>query len=450
MRPYILLFPTTLLLLLLLSAPAFAASTTDPARAVALDQSKAEAAAMLEKGEAAKAFELYMRLLRVAPDDDELNFGLARAATGAKRWNQAVMAYEALLEKHPQEAGLFGELAHVYMLLGDREAAERSTAIMRALDGKSTKVDTDKALDTLESRYSDFQIHGKVRAGVQYDSNANLGPASNNLDLGIWRIQLDNAKAKCSFGAYVGAELGFGKRFFRDSSWWLVGDAQGFWRGHERSDMRKAHSREMQWGRAAVGVRYLGSSIMAEMRMKGEILDYEFYQHVSAYGPEGTFLWAAAPSLHLFVKGNIEKRNYNRDSLRDGVAGSVGLYGRVFFGTDNHELLVGARYLGANADWRDFGYNGWEGTARLLFKLPYGFELAPFASYTREAYLGPATVLETDKRRDNRFRTGLGLTYRISESWSLESGYHYTRNSSSSALYTYKQHFVNTGIVWSF
>ena len=85
MRPYTFLIPATLLLLLFHAAPAFAAApyfpTTDPARALALDQSKAEAASLLERGEASKAYDLYMRLLRLAPDDDEVNFGLARAAT---------------------------------------------------------------------------------------------------------------------------------------------------------------------------------------------------------------------------------------------------------------------------------------------------------------------------------------------------------------------------------
>ena len=454
MRKNSLLIQAALLLIILPAVPAFAAapiaSSTDPARLSAQDQGKAEAATLLEKGEANKAYELYMRLVRATPDDDEVNLGLARAAAKAKRWNQAVMAYESLLEKHPNEAGLYGELAHVYMLLGDREAAERSLAVMRSLDGKSTKEETDKALDVLESRYSDFQVHGKVRLGLQYDSNANLGPSSNDLDLGMWRIRVDNAKARESFGAYLGADLDLGKRFYRDSSWWVVGDAQGFWRGHENPALSKTRSKEAHWGRAAVGLRHLGSSTLAELRMKAEIFDYEFYQNVSACGPEATVLWAATPALHLIVKGNLEQRDYSRDNNRSGLAGSAGLYGRVFFGADNHEILLGGRYLAAGANQRAYRYEGWEGTARMLFKLPYGFELAPFVGYTQEFYKGPATVLENKDRQDDRLRLGLGLTYRINESWAVEAGYQYTSNVSKSELYTYGQHFVNTGIVWNF
>ncbi|MCL1889478.1 MAG: surface lipoprotein assembly modifier [Desulfovibrionaceae bacterium] len=214
--------------------------------------------------------------------------------------------------------------------------------------------------------------------------------------------------------------------------------------------MGKTHSREAQWGRAAAGVRHFDSSTLAEIRMKAEILDYEFYQNVSAYGPEGMFLWAAQPGFHLILKGNLEQRVYFRDSKRNGAHGSLGAYGRAFFGTDKHELLFGGRWLGADAQEKNYRHDGWEGTARLLFKLPYGFEIAPFVSFTRESYKGPATILEAGKRQDERFRMGLGLTYNINESWSLEAGCQYANNHSNSGLYQYKQHFMNAGIVWSF
>ncbi len=421
-----------------------------PNRAAGRDAAVAEAAAMLKKGDAAQAYALYMNLLRELPDDDAVALGLARSATKARRWNQAVAAYEILLEKYPHDAGLYGELAQVYMQLGDREGAERSASMLRSLNEKITREETDQALDLLESRYSNFQMHGKVQGGILYDTNANLGPYSNTMDLGGWPVQVKNAKEQNTFGAYLGANVDLGWRFFRDSPWWLVGDAQGFWRGNLASELNDTHNRESQWGRGSVGLRHLTSSILAEVRFKGEIFDYEFYQHVAAYGPEGTLLWAYTPTLHFLVKGGLDKRDYSKDAPRDGLYGWAGLYSRAFFGADNHELLVGGRYLGANADKGDYGYYGWEATARLLVKLPCKFELSPFFSYTREDYKGPATVLETDDRLDKRARAGLDLTYRINELWAVECGWQYTKNKSSSALYTYDQQFIHTGAVWSF
>lgn len=427
-----------------------ALSADDPGRTVTLEQGKAEAAAMLSKGDAVKAYELYMRLVRLAPDDDAVNLGMARAAVKAKRWNQAVMAYETLLEKHPGTAALYGELANVYMLLGDRAAAERSHAMRRFLDGSGAKAETDKTLDALERRYSDLQFHGKIRGGFQYDSNANMGPASNDLTLGMWHVRVENAKNEDSVGGYLGANMDLGRRFHRDSRWWAVGDAQAFWRGHADGKLSDTHSRESQWGRAAVGLRRLSSSSLAEARAKVEAFDYEFYQSVSAFGPEGTLIWAPAASTHLILKAGLEKRDYSRDHMRNGLYGSVGAYDRVFFGKDNHELLVGARYIGAGADKNDYGYKGWEGTSRFLFKLNRSFELSPFVTYSQEFYKGPATVLENDKRRDNRLRVGLGLTRRINESWAFEIGYQYLYNDSNSELYTHKQHYMPVGVTWSF
>ncbi|MCL1890375.1 MAG: surface lipoprotein assembly modifier [Desulfovibrionaceae bacterium] len=454
MRIHISLIPATLLLVLLQAAPAPAASASGagPARALSLEQGKIAAASLLERGEAVKAYELYMRLLRLDPDDDAVNLGLARSAARGKRWNQAVMAYETLLEKYPREAALYGELAHVYMLLGDREAAERSLAVMRSLDPASAREDTDKALDLLESRYSDLQFHGKIRAGLQYDSNANLGPASNEVRLGDfpWPVLLDDAKAKASLGAYLGADFDLGKRFYRDSPWWLVGDARLFWRGHAASSLGDSHSREAQWGRAAVGLRHLSSSTLAEVRLKYEVFDYEFYQRVAAYGPEGSLIWAASPALHLILKGAADERDYSRVSSHNGLYGWAGGYLRGFLGEDNHELIGGIRYLRGSADDRKYSHSGWEGSLGCLFKFSNGLDLAPSVSVVREYYEGPATILETEDREDDRFRAGLTLTYRLSESWAIESGYQYTRNSSNSALYKYEQHFVNAGLVWSF
>jgi hypothetical protein len=332
------------------------------------------------------------------------------------------------------------------MLLGDREAAERSLAAARLLGGNGDAA----TLDALEARYNPLQVHGKVRAGFLYDSNANLGPGTSDISLGNWRLKVDGAEAKETFGAYLGADMDVGWRPHRDGSWWLVGDVQSYWRGNSNSELRDSRSWESQWLRGAVGARHLTAATLAEIRLKAEVFDYEFYQNVASYGLEGSFLWAASPAFHLIVRGGIDQRDYSHDPLRDGQYGWAGLYGRVFFGQKNHEVMLGGRYLGGVAKKTDYGYNGWEATARFTLKLPHGFELAPSIAWIRENYKGPATVLELEKRRDERLRGGLGLTYRINETWAMEGNWQYTKNHSNSGLYEYDQHYTNLGVVWSF
>ena len=375
---------------------------------------------------------------------------MARSAARAKRWNQAAFAYEALLEQYPNAAALHGELANVYMMLGDRASAELSLAAVRSLDGRLTQTETDRALDDLDRKYSDFQVYGKVRFGGLYDSNVNQGPASELLNLGLWRLKVPDAKAKESFGAYMGADFNFSNRFYRDSPWQLVGDIRAFWKGLAKSSLSDTNSRESQWGRVALGLRHMTDNALSELKFKGEVFDYEFERRVAAGGIEGTWLWAVRPDFHLILNGGLDRRDYNLDPLRNGWYGWLGGHSRFYMGPDRHEFLLGARYLGGSPEKTAYGYQGWEGSAGFTFKLPHGIEVSPSFSYTEEYYRGPATAMETEKRKDEQIRAGLGLTYRINESWSVETGYNYTDNRSNSELYTYGRNAVNVGLVWSF
>ncbi len=77
-------------------------------------------------------------------------------------------------------------------------------------------------------------------------------------------------------------------------------------------------------------------------------------------------------------------------------------------------------------------------------------ELSPFVNYTRENYDGPATALETSAKRNRITRAGLSATYYLTDSWSIEGSYQYTRSDSNSSLYDYNQHVVSLGAAWSF
>ena len=423
------------------------ANNDNPALRTAVEQSKAEAATLLQQGNPAEAYTLYSRLLREEPDDDEINLGLARSALAASRPNQAVMAYERLLVKYPENATLHQEIAQTYMALGDKEKAtqhlERDPALSRE--------DADKALNTLGKRYDRMQVHGIVRTGVLYDSNANQGASSNVMDLGDWRnVNVQGAGEKETAGGYLGAQLDLGYRLEQAGAWWVVGDMQAYMRGNTNNDLGENTSRYWQWGRGSGGIRFLDSLNLFDLRFKAEVFDYEFNEHVLAAGPEALYVRGVRPWFQLISRGSVDLRDYNTSSDRNGPYWSIGQYGRFFFGADNHELVIGGRYLGAAANNNDFSYDGWEASTRFNFKLPYSFELSPHISYGEEYYNGPATALETNKRKDQRLRTGLGLTYMINESWSVEAAYQYTNNDSRSNLYDYDQHLTSLGVAWSF
>ncbi|MDL2272776.1 tetratricopeptide repeat protein, partial [Desulfovibrio sp. OttesenSCG-928-I05] len=417
-----------------LAVPSATAAERDPVIQGVVEQGKAEAATLLNQGKAMEAYRLYSRLLRESPEDLEVNLGLARSSMLAGRHHQAIMAYERLLEDYPGDPVLLKEIAHAYTVIGDTEKARRYLRNDPTLDEESTA----DLMDALGRRYDRFQIHGRLSAGVLFDDNANQGPASNIMDLGNWRgVEIPNAAAKETFGGFASGLLDMGYRLGQVSSWWLVGDMNFYVRGNTNNKLGTSNNRFLDWYKASAGIRRMGPDTLLDIRVKGELFDNEWYHAVYAVGPELSFAYAPTPWLQLISRASMDQRDYVRDRQRNGNYGYAGQYARFFFGENLHEFVVGARYIGGRPERHTYAYDGWELLASFNFKLPYGFELAPSISYTKEYYRGAATVFESKKREDERIRAGVGLTYRINKDWTLESFYQYTNNNSTSNYSVY-------------
>lgn len=234
-------------ILVLLFFPLRATAAPLPALHLALDQSRAQAKTLVNKGRYEEAYQLYMRLLREEPDNDETNYGLALAAARTRRYSQALLAFERLIDRYPADAKLRRSLADVYLRLGDRDAARRELDMARQYDPTLTEERIARVLDSLESVQSRFQVHGRVSGGVMYDSNANQGPASDKMSLGLFdNLTVHGVKAVDSWGSYLNGMLDAGWRLGEDSPWWFVSDIAFFkrWNGNPNLPVNN----DFSWG----------------------------------------------------------------------------------------------------------------------------------------------------------------------------------------------------------
>lgn len=420
----------------------------NPAVIGAIDQAKAEAATLLEQRKGQEAYALYSRLLREEPDDDAINLGLARAAILAQKPGHAVMAYERLLTKYPNEPTLHRELAYALSMQND---TMRSAMHMRK-DSSTSPEQASDLLNQWNKQHDRLQVNARLRTGMLYDSNVNSGPASNNISLGSWSdLRLKDGKAVETGASYAGGQVDVGYRLDLVSPWWVVGDFQFYARGNYNNKLNDMNMTSSEWGRVSGGIRHLTPETMLDLRLKAEIFDYAFYQNVLATGPETSFVYAITPKTHLITKAGVDRRTYSRNSDYNGWYPNIGEYARFFFGENGHSVIVGAKYLGGFANNNDYSFNGWETSLGFNFKLPwYDLQLSPYASYIQEYYRGPATALEENKREDERLRLGADLIIPINAQWSVEMGYQFTKNHSNSDLYKYKQHLTTLGIAWAF
>lgn len=419
-----------------------------PVVRIAVEQGKAQALTLLKEGKNEAAYDLYIRLLREEPGDDHINLGLARAAVLLGRYTQALLAYERMVDKYPRHAPLRLELARVYVKLNDVDGARRELAAAQLYDPSLTLKDIDRLVATLKTQESRWRSAGRLTVGMVYDSNVNTGMDSRSIVLGGWNLYMDPAVQKtASWGSYTQASLTTTYRLGAESPWWLSGDVTFY--AKDYFDETPSNNTFL-WGRGSLGLRYVGQRAFLDVRLKAEQAEYDPYQIVTVTGPEVSVAYSVTSWLQILTRGAYEDRKYLWDIGRDGSYLWLGQYARLFWGTDNHELMLGARYMSGNANVDDNDYSGWEASARTVFKLPFNAELSPFVTWRKEFYAGPATVLEKENRQDDNLRAGAFLTVRWNDFLSSEFGYQYMRNKSTCPLYDYSQHMINMGMTISF
>ncbi len=411
--------------------------------------------AALEKGQQlvraeryAEACDFYLELLREYPDDDRVDLGLARSAALAKRWPQAFLAYERLVANYPDHAGLRLEYARVLTQMGNVEAARLELETAHKLDPAGISADdVGKMIGDMRESLETFRVHGRVAAGLLYDSNMNTAPALRGVHIGGLPITLDPANtAKETFGNYVQGVLDLGWRANPHSDWWLVGDVAGYQRWNFRSDYR----RDLTFGRAAAGLRYLKDDLLFEIRGKGETILENEERSWNIAGAESTAIYAFKPDLLGIFKAGIERRDDANLSERSGMLYWGGPYARWYFGEARHSLMAGVKAYAFDASSRRYAYNGVEPSLTLFFNLPLDFEWILSAQWHSEQYKGPATVLDGSDRLDQQFRGSSYLIYKVTDNLRLELGWQYTDNRSNSDLYEYDQHMVMAGVAWNF
>ena len=363
-------------------------------------------------------------------DSFRADLNRARAALAAGEMETALSIFDRLVSENPEDSELRLEAARAHYAAGSEAQALRL--------GRSVLA------DYRQNRR--FRINGAVRAGILYDTNVNRGPASNLIRLGDWDVRLSNGKEVSSAGGYFGANVDMSWRQGVSSPWWLVSDANIYLRGNFDGGAREVNSGGLYSGRAAAGLRYMEGRDLFDIRLKAEIMDYEFEKNVTGIGVEAYWVRALTPRFHLITDAGFERRDYSDSEERGGNFGRAGAYGRFIFGGAGHEFLIGGGYIGASASKDDYSYDGWRGLARFNLRLPRGFTLSPGISFSQEFYRGPGTALETEKRRDGSLRVGTDLSYAINADWNIEASYHYVNSNSTSGLYDYDQHAVSLGM----
>ena len=435
---------------------------------------KIRAVNLIAEKKYSKAYYEYIDLLRQNPLDDDVVLGLAISAEKSGRYNQAIMSYEIMQERHPENLAVLDGLARNQEFLGDKVSAESIKAQasesklaaqtinyesaeqseIKKEDQRSVLPKIQKAED--EKQEKTFIVRGNINTGIIYDSNANSGPSTDVLQLGNWNVFVPTAKEKETFAGYIGGGLNLAQRL--SGRLWLVADMAGNIRGNENSELSETHTRTTHYLRAAAGLRYVGNKTLTDVKIKSEIFDYDLWQNVVSTGLNVLFVYATTPNLFFGTTVTAEHREYSDSKERNGSHFNLGQYIRYFMWDKRYSLTINGSL--EHEDSKDnyeysqyepnYGYDGWRAGFGFSAKIIDTLEFSPFAQIARDFYFAPATALEIRSRRDKKVSFGVNMDYKISDRWHVNTIYTYIDNSSNSELYEFDKYVVQIGTRYEF
>jgi hypothetical protein len=399
-------------------------------------------------------FSEWTELLRKYPADDNINIGYARAAMRAKKYFNAILAYERLLAKYPDNHAFRSEMAEAYIKTGNYAEAKRELLIIYAAGDPNSSRIAELKLKELSGvrreagKPESSLMNWEAELGGVYDSNANKGLESERLTN---NVVIPDSKAVPSAALFGRGGL-YGRYRFADTPYLAVWDLGGYYRYNVAEALPVSNS--SMWGRAALGGRYAFGRYLAEIKGKYELnrqtneADNVPDQEVSAYGSDLIFLYQMSAKTLITLRASAEKRSYNVNAERDGVFLSLG----GFAGYAVNEILTvsgGANFYYGGAEDAFYSFIGTEALLKLAAELRK-FNFSLFLAYRADFYEEPGIFWDEAARLDKILTLNFSAAYLFTPSLSLHFSYTFANDDSNSEVYRYTAHLASLSCKYRF
>jgi len=399
-------------------------------------------------------------------DEIQDQFDAALRAIEADRLRTARNTLQELLAGNPSLHRARLELARVYYLTAEYAEARREAEVVLADPNTPPGVRTTvlaflAQIAEDEKRFDDrHQWTPSFYGGLMYDSNVNIGPRRDIIDLGplgFGEITPDSRPQE-DFAWVLNPAISHvynpGRRFeageHTGNFIWQT-DASAYYRGYFDEHDYNLGVLTLRTGPAWVVPRHWRAwvGLQADQVWFGD----ESLALFTGINPGVT--WEIGDNLELTVEGGLTDRHYweDEDEGRDGVEAEANVALTRYFNKRRVAVQVGAGYADFDADEDRFGSGAPEVYAGVIVEawqdgLAYGR-----AGYTNYDFEGIEPVFGVG-RDDDEWRYAVGFEHRFTrgllDRWALQGSWVYTDNGSNIDLYEYDRHVVNLGLARSF
>jgi len=361
------------------------------------------------------------------------------------------MAFERVLIARPDAIRVKLEIARSLYNLGSTETARQYFhEVLESNPPENVKKNIELYLNSIDRSVKEHFLSGRMSLGVDWDDNANVAPASSQIEIttalgDLIPISVDRAVRDQIRSSTF--NLNYLYRPSGASASWNISilNYNAAYRFSEDLDINLLDVK--------AGISLQGRVVSWDLYgITNHLnLDYTLYQR--SYGGGTSLSLVLRPEILLRADARYRKKNYDDTFDRDAVTTTVSL-GPVFaFGANRINTSVGVEYENAIDDMNS--YRRLNAVASWDLRLPYGFTFFANYWYQGSNYREP-NILFNKKRRDDVQYYTLGMAKTVWQSGStntmllVNAGYSYTRSHSNIDLYTYTKNVNSCSVSFVF
>jgi hypothetical protein len=401
---------------------------------------------------------------RLPADDLQAQFDQAMRAIDADQLATAREKLTALLTANPSLYRARLELARVQYLSRDYAAARSET--QKVLDDPNTPPAVRVTLLAFLSQINaDEQRNARrhewspsLYAGLMYDSNVNIGPSRDVVDIGGTLFNLTpGSRERSDFAGVIRPGIA---HTWNSGQTFDAGEHRGFFIWQSEADgYYRAYFNEHDFNLGIITLR-TGPAWVVPGHWRASVglqedqiwLGHDSLALFSTLNPG--FSYQLTPDTELTLDAALSYRNYWRsiDTGRDGWYKVVDVSATHYLANRKFGLQGGFGYFDFGADDHRFSSNGPELFGGVVAEAWTGGRVYARVAYRHYAYVGAEPVFNV-ARHEDEVRTTLGFQHDFRSGWlagwSLQGSWIHTYNGSNVSLYDYDRDQVDLGLARS-
>lgn len=412
------------------------------------DDLLAQARALLQQGDARRAFDMLDAQEAQRAGDPAFDAAMGSAAHAAGQYSRAVMAWERVVAAQPDNVQAQWELGRALHAVGDKKGAQAVSERVRAA---GIPVDAALSIDQFLVSYDRMGHEGRstwkghVELTVGRDSNANAGPGIDAPALSppgtpAWSLAPGAEAQRASYAAVLGNIRG---RHVLDSRWSLIGAATAEARGY--SDAGKPYDSTQLDVSAGVSYRVERNEWMLSAQGATYRLDGDTLRNISGVLGEWIYRLDGFRQWDTFLQ--VQDLRYPTQSLRNAR--------RTVGGTSYVHILRNGSlyYAGAYAGQEDPRASDVANLGHHLVGLRAGVQWAISADWAAFAHLNherrrydAADPFFGVARRDRQSYAAVGLSWLPAPGWRITPQWAVTRNASTLPITDYDRRVLSVTV----